>query len=190
VKPRIIAVVFIMTVALAVPYMAIGEVTVRVTNLEEKVISATYAWAAGNVGATEGIYPDPDGFDFAAGPVNVLSVIERNSGKSLKWEIVAARDNPLAQCVKVGYGEPIPDDHPFEVEITVEARTDNITQDSLGRFVFSYTTGHSATFVLPEGHALIYSNYPVLIDEHSGLLTVRAPQAAMKELVFKTRVLD
>jgi len=190
VKPRVLAVACIMTGALVVPYTASGEVTVRVTNLDGKVISATYAWAAGNVGAAEGVYPDPDGFDFAAGPVTVKGVREKNSGRSLKWEIVPARDNPLAECVKVHYGEPIPDNRPFEVEITVEARSANITQDSLGRFVFSYTTGHAATFVLPEGHALVYSNYPVLIDEQSGLLTVRAPQVAMKELVFKTRVLD
>ena len=86
----------------------------------------------------------------------------------------------------VEYPNPVPKGGNYKLDVTIEAETEWISKDSKGKHVFTYKTGHVAFFVLPKGHAVVYSNYPVLVYERRGNTVLQVKESGTKELIFKT----
>ena len=169
-----------------IPNVTEADVTIRIVDLQSKIMRVTYTWIADVAGETYGIFPGGNGYEFASGPIKVISVIEKNTEQELDYEVVTAPKGG-GQSIKVIYPNPVPKGGNFKIEVTVEAKTNDISRDSKGRYVFTYRTAHVAFFVLPEGHAIVYSNYPVLVYERKGRTVVQVKETGMKKLIFKTR---
>lgn len=179
--------VFLLVVTSALlTQLAFADVTIRVTDLESKTMRVTYTWIADKAGSIKGIYPGGAGYGFASSPIRVVSVTEKNTEQDLDYQVVPAPQGG-GQSVRVIYPNPVPKGGNFRLQITVEAKTNDISRDSEGRYQFKYETGHIAFFVLPEGHAIVYSNYPVLVYERKGRTVVQVKESGRKDLIFKTR---
>ncbi|WP_282016683.1 hypothetical protein [Marinifilum flexuosum] len=163
-----------------------ADVTIRIIDATKKIMRVTYTYTDSDAGANTLVFPT-DGFPFANSPLKVISVIEKNTEQDLEYQVVERRNG---QSVKVYYTSPIPNGGNYTIEITAEAKTDNISVDSQGRFVFTYETGSKAFFVLPQGHAVVYSNYPVLIYERKGSTVCHVRESGRKKLMFKTRAFN
>jgi len=175
--------------------LAMAAVDIRIANVDSCIMELTYT-----IGATA---PSPlfggekrdftfpsGGFDFATGPLTVVKAFETESGKELDWELVPAEDNAKYQAVELHYAHTLPSGNGTATTIVVRAKTANISKDSDGRCVIKYTTGQLATFQIPAGHRLVYTNYPVTLYERSGFTVADVPGtsgADRKELIFKTR---
>jgi len=168
-----------------------AKVIITVPNVDERIMQVTYLWEINIEGEAQCIFPNT-GYDFAKGPIKVISVIEKNTEQELEYEVVeVVDDSKKKQAVKVFFPTPIPKGGSFAIEVTVTAKTDFISIDKDGRYVFEYETGHyDAFFVLPKGHAITYCNYPVLVYEKTGSTVVLVRGEGTKNLIFKTRSFD
>ncbi|BBO86148.1 hypothetical protein DSCO28_67140 [Desulfosarcina ovata subsp. sediminis] len=163
---------------------ALADVTIRVTNLPNRIMRVTYLWIYDKAGDTQFTTA---GLLFAKSPLKIVNVIEKNTEQELHAEVVSADKQPNAQAVRVTFPNPVPKGGNYKIEITVEAETDGISRDANGRYSFTYETGHIAFFVLPKGHAVVYSNYPVLVYERKGNTVLQVKESGKKKLIFKTR---
>jgi len=178
----------ILCLALGTTTLATADVGLKVTDLDSCILEVTYTFNA-NAGPSdetrEFIFPD-SGFVFATGPISVKNVFETETGKELAWEVIAAPKNPTFQSVKVFYS------HLLSVSGTpttliVEAKSANIFKDAEGRYVFKYKTSHRMTFEVPDGHRLVYTNYPVTLYERDGHTYAEVASTERKNVIFKTR---
>jgi hypothetical protein len=137
---------------------AFADVTIRITDLPNRIMRVTYLWIYNKAGDTQFTTA---GLKFAKSSLKIVNVIEKNTEQELQAEIIAAKQEPNAQAVRVTFPNPVPKGGNYKIEVTVEAQTDGISRDANGRYAFTYETIHTAFFVLPKGHAVVYSNYPV-----------------------------
>lgn len=178
--------------------IATADITISVQDLDKKILRVTYTIAFDKPGATDAIFPE-QGFDFATGKLNVLKVTDFETGTELLHEIVTLPNDTNLKSLKIYFLKPIPEpkgrgrhyeQEVYKVKLTVEAETDKITKDKEGRYVFLFTTAHeNSYFILPQGHVLVYCNYPVLVNEEEGQTFIQVKQTGKKNLIFKTRVL-
>ncbi len=162
---------------------AFADVTIRVIDVKQKIMRVTYTWNCCIPGESSGVLPNL-GYTFTKYPIKVISVIEKNTDQNIEFNIVSKRNG---QALELFYPNPIPKGGSYTIEVIIEAKTDNIKIDSEGRYVFNYETTHEAFFVLPEGHALVYANYPVLIYERKNSTACHINGTGKKNLIFKTR---
>ena len=173
-----------------------AEVTIRVPDADSTTMAVTYtvvaAAARSQIGIGEShketreyVFPT-EGFEFASGPIIVSGVSESSSGKELAWEVVPAPGNASSEAIKIFYPHPLTLQG-TKTTFTVEARSRNVSKEDDGRFVFKYETSHKTTFEVPEGHRLVYTNYPVTLYERDGLTYAEATGTERKSLLFKTR---
>jgi hypothetical protein len=161
-----------------------ADVTIQIPDLGNKMMRVTYLFVQTESGSKE---MTTAALLFAKSPMKIIDAIEKNTDQELRSEVVPSKENPNLQAIRVIFPNPIPQGGNYKVEVTVEARTENISVDSEGRYVFTYSTGHEAFFVLPKGHAVVYSNYPVLVYERKGNTVLQVKEGGTKELIFKTR---
>jgi hypothetical protein len=161
-----------------------ADVTIRVTDLPNRIMRVTYLWIYNKAGDTQFT---TGGLNFAKSPLKIVNVIEKNTEQKLHAEVVAAEKVPNSQAVRITFPNPVPKGGNYKIEVTVEAETDGIRRDANGRYAFTYETAHTAFFVLPKGHAIVYSNYPVLVYERKGNTVLQVKESGKKKLIFKTR---
>ena len=173
-------------VCLLVSSFASADVTIEVTDLEKKIMRVSYSITDNSAGNRSWTWPD-NGLTYANSPLQNVSVIEKNTEQELDFTVVNAPRSNTHQALKIEYPNPIPKGGNYKLEVTAEATTEGITVDAKGRYVFRYSTGHIAFFVLPKGHAIVYSNYPILVYEKKGRTVVQVKDPGTKDLLFKTR---
>lgn len=174
----------IMVLFLGIVSSAYADVTIQIPNLGNKMMRVTYLFVETQSGSKE---MTTAALPFAKSPMKIVDAIEKNTDQELRAEVVPSKENPNLQAIRVIFPNPIPQGGNYKVELTVEAQTENISVDPEGRYVFTYSTGHEAFFVLPKGHAVVYSNYPVLVYERKGNTVLQVKEGGTKELIFKTR---
>jgi len=171
---------------------ASAQVTIEPIDVDSGLLRVTYLVDHNEVGATSFVFPS-NGYLFTNQPLSVIGVHEKNTQQELRHEVVpAASPGPghaEAKSVRCLYTDPVPAGLGYKVEITIEARTDDISVEPDGRWVCSYETGwQTLNFVVPYGHALVYCNFPVLLSEVEGRTVARAQKSSeQQEVVFKTR---
>jgi len=171
--------------------LAAAAVDIRIANVDSCLMEVTYSIEATSplFGGERKDFTFPSsGFDFASGPLTVVKAYETESGKELDWELVPAEDNAKYPAVELHYAHSLGKTTP--TTIVVRTKTSNISKDADGRCVIKYTTGQLATFQVPTGHRLVYTNYPVTLYERSGSTVAEVPgtsSSERKELIFKTR---
>ena len=171
-------------VILSVNLFAQDDLTIKVVDVDKKIIQVTYTWTMAYGGTTSAILPD-HGCDFTTYPIKVISVYEKNTDQKLEYSIV---DNVKGQSLDIKYPSPIPIGGSYTMIVTIEAKTDNITIDSEGRYVFKYETSQNPYFILPKGHFLVYSNYPVIMFERNGTTVCHVKKNGRDVVIFKTKV--
>jgi hypothetical protein len=182
-----------------------AEVIVSIADLDNKVMRVTYNVTDNDAGKNSTVFPsngytfiklNPEDEDDKKDDENieekydfkVISVTEKNSEQALAYEVIEIADKP---AIKVSYPNPVPAGGNYNLEVTVEAPTDNIAIDPEGRYEITYQTGlSSALFLLPKGHAVVYTNYPVLVHEKQGQTVVKVKQPGLKTIIIKTRLLN
>ena len=171
---------------------AFADVSIEITDLQKKIMRITHTFENEDSGLTNQIYPD-SGYKFATNPINVVSVTELDSLRELDYQVVKIPqgDGTFLQAVKINFQNPIPEGGSIRLRVSVEAPTDNIKLDLNGRYEFSYTTSHKATFVVPQGHAIVFSSFPVFIYERKGKTVAKVKEIDnlpdAKHLIFNTR---
>jgi len=177
----------------AVVSSATAAVDIQIANLDSCIMELTYTIGAPSPtfgGAKREFTFPSDGFDFATGPLTVVKAFETESGKEVDWELVAAENNSKYEAVELHYAHTLPSGNGTATTIVVRAKTANIGKDPDGRYIIKYATGQLATFRVPTGHRLVYTNYPVTLYEKAGLTVAEVPATSTterKELIFKTR---
>ncbi len=174
------AICFALTVLFIATTGVYADVTIRVTDTNKRIMRVTYLWTDSKAGATKF---EAGPLLFASTPIKVISVIEKNTEQDLEAKIFQ-KDGK--QWLLVEYPNPVPKGGNYKLDVTIEAETEWISKDSKGKHVFTYKTGHVAFFVLPKGHAVVYSNYPVLVYERRGNTVLQVKESGTKELIFKT----
>jgi uncharacterized phage protein gp47/JayE len=187
-KKTIFSIFFLQVLILS---SAFADVGIQIIDLEERKMLVTYLWNEERPGVTRAVYPE-EGYLFASSPIEIVSAVERNSSRELKTAIVAPpnpqKTDPALQSVLVYFASPVPQKASFLVEVSVQAKTDNISRDPDGNYIINYYTRHTAFFKLPPGHEIIYCNYPLLIYQIGGSTIVRVNESATpKKLIFKIR---
>ena len=182
---------------ISIAKVTFADVVIRVPDLDKRILRVTYTVAFDEPGSTETVFPN-EGFDFATGELKVIKVAEEETGAELLYKIVTSPNDTNLKYLKIYFLKPIPqpkglfndEKEVYKVKLTVEAVSDKITKDKDGRYVFLYTTSQeNSYFVLPQGHVLVYCNYPVLVNEDAGQIFVQVKQTGKKNLIFKTRAL-
>ena len=169
---------FLFALTVAKSYAA---VIIGVTDVEKRIMRVTYLWTDDRAGATE-LKVGP--FDFASTPIKIISAVEKNTGQELNAEIIQADGK---QSILIKYPSPVPGGGHFKLDVTLEAQTEWISRDSNGRYAFTYKTGQETSFVLPKGHAVVFSNFPVLVYEKEGNTVLHVQELGAKELILGTR---
>lgn len=146
------------------------KITIEISNLEEKTMMVTYTRTAKKAGLNEYVYPTK-GYPFTD-ELEVINVFENNTQQDLDYEIIQVRNSSARQTLKMLFSSPIPDGGSYEITTTVEGTSDNIVKELDGSYTFHYTTVHTAYFILPEGYAITYANYPILTYEKDGRTVV------------------
>jgi len=175
-----------------------ADVVIRVPDLDKRILQVAYTVAFDKPGATDVIFPE-EGFDFATSKLNVIKVADFETGTELLYEIVKLPNDTNLKALKIYFLKPIPEpkgkgrhsvQETYKVKLTVEAETDKISKDKEGRYVFLLTTtDENSSFILPQGHVLVYCNYPVIVNEEEGQIFIKVKQTGAKNLIFKTREL-
>jgi hypothetical protein len=178
---------FVLIALFSIPVLTRADVRIQVANLKEKIMRVTYTWIFTTEGATQWVVQVGEGF--ADGPLTVLSLKDKKTGENLRFKVVQYGGSAYRnQAVRMYFPNPIPKGGSYEVELTAEAVTKNITKDKKGLYVFRFDTAQAASFVLPEGHVLQYSNYTVKIQEQEGNRVLQVKQLGEKSLIFKTSI--
>jgi hypothetical protein len=177
-----------LVILVAAASVASASLTISMPSLKDSVMRVEYTFLAEGRGTKEYVFPD-NGFNFAAGPLHVLSVSETESGKELGWEMATPKSPPQKQAIKIFFAYPLTGKG-VETRVVAEAKTRNMSVDEVGRFTYRYSTSHDVKFELPAGQAVVYTNYPVTVYEQAGhtVLEIRGTGGA-KELMIKTREL-
>ena len=187
---RTVSVCIILAVAVST---AFANVNIRIANVDSSIMELTYTIdaSAPTFGGEKRDFVFPsDGLGFATGPLTVVKAFETGSGKELDWELVPAENNRNYQAVELHYAHDLRAGSGTPTTVVVRAKTGNITKDSDGRLVTKYTTGQLATFQVPAGQRLVYTNYPTTLYEREGFTIAEVPATSgtqTKELIFKTR---
>lgn len=168
---RIVYCSIFVTLFLALPLVTYASVTITVDDLSSGIMRVTYVYTMNNSGQTSDVYGASDGFSFASGPISVISVIDSKADIELEYELIEAENG--GEALKVYYMNPGSREKTHEIKITMEASTDDIYKDDEDRWVVKYVTAHIAFFIIPEDHAIVYCNFPILIYEKSGRTVVR-----------------
>jgi len=176
---------FVFIALFFVPSLAWADVTIQVTSLEENIMRVTYTWIFTTEGATQWVVQV--GERFADGPLTVISLKDENTGENLRFNIVQYGGPAYRnQAVRIYFRNAIPRGGGYRIELAAEAVTKNITRDKNGLYVFTFDTAQEASFVLPKGHILKYSNYPVEAQKRGGNRVLHVKQAGEKSIIFKT----
>ncbi|MBM9518740.1 hypothetical protein JWG39_02765 [Desulforhopalus vacuolatus] len=173
-------------ICLIITRSAFADLTIEIIDTEKKVMRVSYSITDNLAGKRFLTYPS-DGFDYATSSLKNISVIEKNTEQELDFVVVKAPKAQNYEALKIEYPNPIPKGGNYKLQISVEATTNGISIDSKGRHVFKYSTVHPTFFILPKGHAIVYSNFPVLVYEKQGKTVVQVKDSGNKDLLFKTR---
>mgnify|MGYP006300983337 FL=1 len=179
--------------------VAEAKVTIEVLNPNEGKYQVTYELKVTKAHSTEYNFPR-NGFLSRDRKIKVVSVKEKNTDQELKYEVVPAKDKngetvDGRYVVKTKFVNPIPEGGNYILVYKVILyNKDDCYIDSDGRWLFQYSTGHDAFFILPEGHAVVYANYPVLVYEKASRTVLQQKPMtddnddySYRKLIFKTR---
>jgi hypothetical protein len=174
-------IVLALMLGLAAPARA--QLTFEVLDLSQSTVRRTYTRTTTRAGATsDSIGPIAD----AAGSLAVVSCREKNTQQSCEAE--GFNDSRRGAWIRYRFPNPVPSGGSFTVDVAFDYRSTGISRDQDGRFAFEFSTGQEAFFVLPLGHALVYSNFPVLIYERDRSTVAQVkPSGGNRGLMFKTR---
>ena len=105
----------------------------------------------------------------------VISIREKNTGQEFKHDVMPSmKDDRIVKGmydIAALYNTiPLPRGWNYNLEFKVFLyNKEDSFADEKGRWVFQYKTSQkNAFFVLPENHTVVYSNFPVLINEKKG----------------------
>ncbi len=180
-----------------------AKVTIEVLDPAEWKYLVTYELKATEAHSTEYLFPSVPGFKSKSKVLEVLSITEKNTDQEFEYEIIPSKDKDGAPIegffqVKAIFINPIPQGGHYILEYKVILyNEEDCFIDKDGRWRFQYETAHDAFFVLPKGHAVVYSNFPVLIYEKRGRTVLqnkvqtdsKSKKKVRRKLIFKTHVL-
>lgn len=119
----------------------------------------------------------------------VVSITEKNTGQEIKHDIVPSLNDdriiPGKYDITALYNmTPIPRGWTYYLEFKVFLyNKEDSFVDEEGRWVFQYRTiQKNAFFIIPENHAVVYSNLPVQVYENKGRTVLHAKTEMLKEI--------
>ena len=180
-----------------------AKVIIEVLDPAEWKYLVTYELKASKAHSTEHLFPSGLGLKSKSKILEVVSITEKNTDQEFEYEIIPGKDKDGAPVegrykVKAIFINPIPQGGHYILEYRVILyNEEDCFIDKDGRWLFQYETTHDAFFVLPKGHAVVYSNFPVLIYEKRGRTVLqnkvqidsKSKKKLKRKLIFKTYVL-
>jgi len=168
-----------------ISFSASADVTLDIIDLHGKITRITNTINYNKEGIESAIFPSK-GYKSFNKSLKVISAFEMNTEQEIDTKIIEYNDKNY-KSIELSFPNPIPKGGNYKIKLSVEGVTKNITQDKDGRYVFKYSTSGEVFFVLPEGHAIVYSNYPVLVYEKKKRTVVQIKGKNNKNIIIKSR---
>ena len=168
-----------------------GAVTIEVLNAAAGKYIVTYDVNVTKAESTEYVFPN-HGLISDDKKIDVVSVRETNANQKLEHEILPGIDSekkpvPGRYRVKAKFINPLPEKSVYTLEYKVILYNKNDCYvDEDGRWVFRYSTGHDAFFVLPKNHVVVFADFPVVIFEQQGRTVLVQKLPERRTFVIKT----